>query len=53
MDLETVTAEITQVLITKEQIETRIAELAKELDAYYQGKDLLLVGVLKGAVMAT
>ena len=51
MDLETVTAEITQVLITKEQIETRIQELAKEIDAYYAGKDLLLVGVLKGAVM--
>jgi len=51
VDLETVTAEITQVLITKEQIETRVAELAKEIDAYYQGKDVLLVGVLKGAVM--
>ena len=51
MDLETVTAEITQVLITKEQIETRIQELAKEIDAHYSGKDVLLVGVLKGAVM--
>lgn len=51
MNLETVTAEITQVLITKEQIETRVAALAKEIDTYYQGKDLLLVGVLKGAVM--
>jgi hypoxanthine phosphoribosyltransferase len=51
VDLETVTAEITQVLITKEQIETRIAELAKEIDAHYTGKDVLLVGVLKGAVM--
>ncbi len=51
MDLETVTAEITQVLITKEQIETRIQELAWEIDAHYLGKDVLLVGVLKGAVM--
>ena len=51
MDLETVTAEITQVLITKEQIETRIQELAKEIDAHYASKDVLLVGVLKGAVM--
>lgn len=51
MDLETVTAEITQVLITKEQIDTRIGELAKEIDAHYSGKDVLLVGVLKGAVM--
>jgi hypoxanthine phosphoribosyltransferase len=51
VDLETVTAEITQVLITKEQIETRIQELAWEIDAHYLGKDVLLVGVLKGAVM--
>lgn len=51
MDLETVTAEITQVLITKEQIDNRVVELAKEIDAHYSGKDLLLVGVLKGAVM--
>lgn len=51
MDLDTVTAEITQVLITKEQIETRIQELAKEIDAHYASKDVLLVGVLKGAVM--
>jgi hypoxanthine-guanine phosphoribosyltransferase len=40
VDLETVTAEITQVLITKEQIETRIQELAKEIDAHYGNKDV-------------
>lgn len=51
MDLETVTAEINQVLISKEQINDRIQELAVEIDAHYKGKDLLLVGVLKGAVM--
>ena len=51
MDLEAVSSEITKVLVTEEQIKTRIAELAKEIDANYSGKDLLLVGVLKGAVM--
>ena len=51
MDLEAVTSEITKVLVTEEQIKSRIAELAKEIDANYLGKDLLLVGVLKGAVM--
>ena len=51
MDLEAVSSEITKVLVTEEQIKTRIAELAKEIDANYTGKDLLLVGVLKGAVM--
>jgi hypoxanthine phosphoribosyltransferase len=51
VDLETVTSEITTVLVTREQIEDRIQELAKQIDDHYQGKDLLLVGVLKGAVM--
>ena len=51
MDLEAVTSEITKVLVTEEQIKSRIAELAKEIDANYVGTDLLLVGVLKGAVM--
>lgn len=51
MDLEAVSSEITKVLVTEEQIKTRISELAKEIDANYTGQDLLLVGVLKGAVM--
>ena len=51
MDLEAVSSEITKVLVTEEQIKSRIAELAKEIDSNYVGKDLLLVGVLKGAVM--
>ncbi|MEY4310757.1 MAG: hypothetical protein RLZ71_683 [Actinomycetota bacterium] len=51
MDLEKVAGEITEVLVTAEQIEKRVAELAAEIDAKYEGKDLLLVGVLKGAVM--
>ena len=51
MDLEKVAGEITEVLVTAEQIDKRIAELASEIDTKYAGKDLLLVGVLKGAVM--
>jgi hypoxanthine phosphoribosyltransferase len=51
LDLEAVTSEIEKVLVTEEQIKNRIAELAKEIDTHYAGKDLLLVGVLKGAVM--
>ncbi len=51
MDIEAVSSEITKVLVTEEQIKSRISELAKEIDANYVGKDLLLVGVLKGAVM--
>ncbi len=51
MDLEKVAGEITEVLVTAEQIDKRIAELAAEIDTTYAGKDLVLVGVLKGAVM--
>jgi hypoxanthine phosphoribosyltransferase len=51
LDLEAVSSEITKVLVTEEQIKSRIAELAKEIDSHYAGKDLLVVGVLKGAVM--
>ena len=42
--------DITKVLVTKEQIRERIAEIASEIDTHYEGKKLLLVGVLKGAV---
>ena len=51
MDLAKVTNEITKVLVTQDQIKDRVAELAAEIDVTYAGKDLLLVGVLKGAVM--
>ncbi|WP_125130318.1 hypoxanthine phosphoribosyltransferase [Microbacterium sp. 10M-3C3] len=43
--------DISQVLLTEEQIQDKLAELAARVAADYAGKDLLLVGVLKGAVM--
>ena len=52
MDLETVKGEIERVIVTEEQLQARIKELAAQVDQDYEGKDLLLVGVLKGAVMA-
>jgi hypoxanthine phosphoribosyltransferase len=44
-------ADLERVLITDREIQDRLAELAQEIWAEYEGKDLLLVGVLKGAVM--
>src|ERR1041385_6546391 len=44
-------AELKQVLISSEQLKVRIGELAAQIDADYAGRDLLLIGVLKGAVM--
>ncbi len=42
--------DIQEVLVTAEQIRERIAEMAKDIDAFYADKNLLLIGVLKGAV---
>jgi hypoxanthine phosphoribosyltransferase len=39
-----------EVLIDEETLGARIAELGAEVSADYQGRDLLLIGVLKGAV---
>jgi len=39
-----------EVLIDKEALSVRIAELGAEISADYDGRDLLLIGVLKGAV---
>jgi hypoxanthine phosphoribosyltransferase len=41
---------VEQVLIEEDALQARIAELGEEVSADYVGRDLLLVGVLKGAV---
>ena len=41
--------DIKQVLLTKEQIEQRVAEMGKQITVDYQGKDLIVVVLLKGA----
>jgi len=40
-----------RVLLTEDQIQQRVRELAAEVDRDYAGRPLLLVGVLKGAMM--
>ena len=51
MDADHVPSEITEILITDEQLQRRLAEVAAQVDADYAGRDLLLVGVLKGATI--
>jgi hypoxanthine phosphoribosyltransferase len=41
---------IGEILVPAEDLERRVRELAAEISRDYAGKDLLLVGVLKGAV---
>ena len=43
--------DIGEVLVSEAEIAARIATLAARVDADYAGRELLLVGVLKGAVM--
>ena len=43
--------DIGEILITEHEIQSKVAELAKEITEDYRGRDLLLVGVLKGAFM--
>lgn len=41
---------IEKVLFTEEEIESRINELASEIEAHYRGRSLKLIAVLKGSV---
>ena len=47
----TVPADIDEVLISEQEIQDKIAAMAKLIDEDYRGRELLMVGVLKGAVM--
>jgi hypoxanthine phosphoribosyltransferase len=43
--------DLASTLLTEAEIQARVGELAREIEHDYDGRDLLLVGVLKGAVM--
>ena len=52
MDLAALGTDVERVIVSEEDLQAKLRELAARIDADYQGRDLLLVGVLKGAVMA-
>jgi len=41
---------VAEILIEEDELQRRIADLGEEISADYRGRDLLLLGVLKGAV---
>ena len=43
--------DLEKVLFTEEQINDKLAELAAQIDEHYAGRNILVVGVLRGAVM--
>ena len=53
MDASDIQSDLSDVLYTADQIQNRLNELAAEIEADYAGRDLLLVGVLNGAIMVT
>ncbi|MFC8190961.1 hypoxanthine phosphoribosyltransferase [Cellulomonas sp. NPDC057328] len=51
MDASDMGDDLERVLLSEDQLHTRLDEMAAQIDADYAGRDVLLVGVLKGAVM--
>ena len=50
MTMAELTRGVSKVLIEEDAVASRVAELGADVSADYAGKDILLVGVLKGAV---
>ena len=40
---------VTKVMLSEEEIKAKVYEIAKRIEKDYQGEDLLIVGILKGA----
>jgi hypoxanthine phosphoribosyltransferase len=51
VDAEHVDGDLLDILYTEEQIRGRLEEMARLIERDYAGRDILLVGVLKGAIM--
>ena len=51
MDAADVDGDLVEVLYTEKQVHEKLEELAAQVERDYQGKDLVIVGVLRGAVM--
>jgi hypoxanthine phosphoribosyltransferase len=51
MDAIQVEDDLVEVLFTEKQIHDRLDELAQQITADYEGRDLLIVGILRGASM--
>jgi hypoxanthine phosphoribosyltransferase len=51
MDADDMGPDLSGVLVSSAEIQQRIASVAAQIDEDYDGRELLLVGVLKGAIM--
>ena len=51
MDLSTAGEDIDRVIVSAVEIQERLKEVARQIELDYEGRDLLVIGILKGAVM--
>ena len=51
MEFSDVESDLSEILLTEDEIHAKIADLARPIEADYAGEKLLVVGVLRGAVM--
>lgn len=51
MNSADISADLEEILVTEAQILSRLDDIAREVERDYEGKNPLLVGVLKGAIM--
>ena len=45
--------DLESILVSEESIKKRVGELGREIDEYYEGKEILLVTLLNGAIVFT
>ena len=50
MAMEHLMNDIKHVLVSREELEKRVAEIGRQITEDYQGRDVVLVGILKGAM---
>jgi hypoxanthine phosphoribosyltransferase len=51
VDLSAIEKDIERVIVSEEKLQARLKEIARQIENDYADQDLLLIGVLKGAVM--
>ena len=51
MDLSTAGEDIDRVIVSAPEIQARLKEIALQVEKDYEGRNLLVIGILKGAVM--
>ena len=49
--MEDMRQDVQEILFSEEQLKAKVAQLGRQISRDYEGKDLLLIGVLKGSVV--